>query len=259
MTPIQKHLSEAHDHLHAWTAATQDDDTLSGAAHVDSAHEAIHRAMLAACIAPPAPTDRVTAEDLEWVAGLNPKYPMASDDDVHALMLASKKLAAEVTALRAERDGWKAEAEQAKRQADLRQVAREEADERADHADEQASALWHAIDTLTGDEADWREAVHDIETLGIDSAPLATIRDSVTTLRAEIETRNRIGEEVLEHFMSTPLVEDPEVVELRAKLEALREKARAVGKAARNDTREERASAPLREAIAVMLAEVDKP
>jgi hypothetical protein len=43
------------------------------------------------------------------------------------------------------------------------------------------------------------------------------------------------------------------------KLEALREKARAVGKAARNDTREERASAPLREAIAVMLAEVDKP
>jgi hypothetical protein len=46
---------------------------------------------------------------------------------------------------------------------------------------------------------------------------------------------------------------------LREQLEALREKARAVGKAARNDTREERASAPLREAIAVMLAEVDKP
>lgn len=35
-------VDEAHGHLHAWTLATQDDDAVSGAAHVDAAHEALH-------------------------------------------------------------------------------------------------------------------------------------------------------------------------------------------------------------------------
>jgi hypothetical protein len=47
---------------------------------------------------PIAPVERATAEDLAWISGLRPEYPMGSDDDVRELMIASKKLAAEVTA-----------------------------------------------------------------------------------------------------------------------------------------------------------------
>lgn len=37
-------VDEAHDHLHAWTAAMQSDDAASAAAHVEQAHEALHLA-----------------------------------------------------------------------------------------------------------------------------------------------------------------------------------------------------------------------
>jgi signal transduction histidine kinase len=88
------------------------------------------------------------------------------------------------------------------------------------------------------------------------AAEVTTLRAALATARAE---RSREVDEQRDDAENEALHLRTELDAIAGRLESLREKARAVGKAARNDTREERASAPLREAIAVMLAEVDKP